>query len=570
MPDKRKQLEESDPSTVDDLEFAANFAIVQSPGNPPIKQSPNDETSSSTSQETVEESTNAIEKESQKPEVQSCDVSDAEESSTKVDVDTNGISPEMPVQENEKGENDDSKEDSDNESDIDLSEAIREMDENDSEDEGGRGKKKKSERTVPKTQNELDLYNCPMVDLEKRLGLDLDLKSTLIFSKSDPGIMVSCVSMDRLSVAGLVKSHLVSERTIVVESRMERQSAQMTLLDEGSLLVVKVNPENEYFRDIIGEEAKHFGSNDCYIVPLGKVLEVFGPVTRPLYTVRLKSFEDTVNNTKDDTERKEEDPWSINGVLTKLISSEPNMTIYYSEEEAKMVDKETIARNSGKGCDASNVYDEEVQNTDEMYFSDDEQEREARRKGKPKKGQRGRTRDRESGPSRERFERDSGGRGRGHFNASTYNQLQAPSMSYQHLSDQRNQYAQNHYLPNPYMVQQYPSQPQQYMPPPQQYMAQSQQYPTPTPTQQYAYPPQQNNFYPQYVPNQTQQYPNQAQQQVYPQTTQQYRQNTNGGEFYTQGNINQTGPLQNNNMSSRDYCDSEDKNDTVYYDYSGS
>ena len=328
---------------------------------------------------------------------------------------------------------------------------------------------------------------------------------------------------------------------------------------------------------------------------------VFGPVTRPLYTVRLKSFEDAVEEekTKDNTERKEEDPWSINGVLTKLISSQPNITIYYSEEEAKMVDKETIARNSGKGCDASNVYDEEVQNTDEMYFSDDEQEREARRKGKSKKGQRG-GRDRELGtaPSRGRFQRDSCGRGRGHFNSARYNQLQtlpSSSSSGQNPLDQRqhhnyaSQYPQNygplqnHYLPNTYMAQQYPSQPQQYMstpqypsqpqqympapqypsqsqhyiPAPQQYIAQSQQYPTQT--QHYSYQPQQHTLQPH------QQYPNQAQQQVYPQTTQQYQQNTNVDD-----NINQKGLLQNTHRPSNDHCDSEGQNDTVYYDYSRS
>jgi hypothetical protein len=50
-------------------------------------------------------------------------------------------------------------------------------------------------------------------------------------------------------------------------------------------------------------------------------------------------------------------------------------TVYYIEDEAKLLDTFAIMRNSGKGCDASNLYDEEVLNVNDLYFSDDEEER---------------------------------------------------------------------------------------------------------------------------------------------------------------------------------------------------
>ena len=39
------------------------------------------------------------------------------------------------------------------------------------------------------------------------------------------------------------------------------------------------------------------------------------------------------------------------------------------------IDNQRVYMQSGRGCDASNVHDEEVLNPNEMYYSDDEQER---------------------------------------------------------------------------------------------------------------------------------------------------------------------------------------------------
>jgi rRNA processing protein Gar1 len=115
-----------------------------------------------------------------------------------------------------------------------------------------------------------------------------------------------------ITKAGHIKCHLVSERTIVVESdnnndnsnRYPITSNDNNLLDEGSLLLLKVSTGeiidnvNKYkwmaqvsssassqsFSDNKGD---HGGEENAIVIPLGKILEVFGPISKPLYTVRL-------------------------------------------------------------------------------------------------------------------------------------------------------------------------------------------------------------------------------------------------------------------------------------------
>ena len=123
------------------------------------------------------------------------------------------------------------------------------------------------------------------------------------------------------------------------------------------------------------------------VIPLGKILEVFGPVSRPLYTVRLLLLNDsklnhhdqghknndnevddklehknvvqnetnvcTTNNNDDDDDDLDlvtKDPWSDDGVLTNWIKSKPSLDVYYATNQVKFVDKQSVARNSRKGC----------------------------------------------------------------------------------------------------------------------------------------------------------------------------------------------------------------------------
>jgi hypothetical protein len=150
-------------------------------------------------------------------------------------------------------------------------------------------------------------------------------------------------------------------------------------LDEGTLLVIQI---------------------PTIILPLGKIFEVFGSVALPLYTLRLppppsnstttKKLNTTITapatdavaeespNQKESTELDppivEEDSWSLNGKYTKLLKQQKHMTVYFVKDVSTLIDTHTIMKHSGRGCDASNVYDEELDAKD-VKFSDDEQER---------------------------------------------------------------------------------------------------------------------------------------------------------------------------------------------------
>ena len=89
----------------------------------------------------------------------------------------------------------------------------------------------------------------------KRTGPSKHTSSTL---QQD---QINATNTTSLPLAGRLKFHLVSECTIVVESVL-----QMPPLDEGTLLVIQI---------------------PNIIIPLRKIFEVFGPVARPLYTLRI-------------------------------------------------------------------------------------------------------------------------------------------------------------------------------------------------------------------------------------------------------------------------------------------
>jgi hypothetical protein len=368
---------------VDDLTFAAGYAIVTTPDVPPEPTKQN-LSKGATDDIQIEEDTSD----------ESSDDGDKTEMRSKGD------------------------EDSGDESDIDLSEQLAKMEKED------QPKPKNSRIVVPTTQNEIDLYNCPVADLEKKLELDLGISDVLLFHPSNIGIMNAKVSLDRIRLAGNITFHLASERTIVVESNPNGGAEQMGghpfLLDEGSLLLLRLKQDDKIMSTLVGDVSME--ANETCVIPLGKILEVFGPVSKPLYTIRLtkslvqarqkseniatevegeekvpeeaneeggdakmdaqveategegeekvpKEANEEVGDAKEDAQdeskaetpkeaAKEEvesepkipDPWSKDGLLTQWIKSVPRLEVYYSEDQVKMMDTQSIVRNSRKAC----------------------------------------------------------------------------------------------------------------------------------------------------------------------------------------------------------------------------
>ena len=307
----------------------------------------------------------------------------------------------------------------------------------------------------PKTENEVDGYKVPIQELESQLQIKLTVEGeteTTMATKNGMGI-----SMNEVSLAGKIKNYMILDRTVVVESIT---NSPVGPLDEGSLLIVKKSDSD--CKD---------GSTTSWI-PLGRIFEVFGPVSQPLYTIRLPSppikkkerqndktsakgnakvdegkicetptvdnaesnetaaaktstelssseatevangseketmSSDTVQSpfveekstpmeeeglksvSKDGTTNDDEseasviDPWAVDGEYAKFISRNKAIQVYYIQDEAKLIDTGLVLRTSGKGCDASNIYDEEIVDSSESYYSDDEKEREAKNKRK--------------------------------------------------------------------------------------------------------------------------------------------------------------------------------------------
>lgn len=173
---------------------------------------------------------------------------------------------------------------------------------------------------------------------------------------------------------------MIEDRTIVVESVATGGSAP---LDEGSLLVIRVQEEKSQ------------------LIPLGKVFEVFGPVSRPLYTIRLVSPKDKAvrkpeqkeeanesverdadeislnddeheeqDETKEvetednvttegeravsDSNKGQADPWAPNGKYSKLLEeSTERMPVYYIPDITQLLDTGAVIRNSGRGSGES-------------------------------------------------------------------------------------------------------------------------------------------------------------------------------------------------------------------------
>lgn len=110
-----------------------------------------------------------------------------------------------------------------------------------------------------------------------------------------------------------------------------------------------------------------YEDSDLSRLVVGYISDVIGPVTMPMYTVNLYSSVQA-----ELPQAKEPDFWK--GRSVRLVG-----------KDVKTINAKLPQMMAEKGCDASNMHDEEPE-TKEVYYSDDEKEREV--KNKPKKGAR--------------------------------------------------------------------------------------------------------------------------------------------------------------------------------------
>mmetsp|Transcript_6222 Transcript_6222/g.15397 ORF Transcript_6222/g.15397 Transcript_6222/m.15397 type:complete len:645 (-) Transcript_6222:57-1991(-) len=468
-----KSTEENSLETVDDLAHAAQFAIfpaaaaatvaVAERGNP-----------------TKADDDNEIEVEDN-------------DSANASDASIPDAMPNEPQNDDDVQLNDADSESSDGESDVDLAEALQKMEE--AATEGQENLTATAAPNPPKTENEVDGYKASIQELESQLKIQLTVKSATNTAGMNDNMDIT---INDVSPAGNIKNHMVLDRTVVVQSILRSPASHQGVsgpLDEGSLLVIQIS-DNDNAKNASG----------AIWIPLGRIFEVFGPVSQPLYTIRLPTplfngkkqppvtrsnpetkpvakcherkeveseeveadvcgeEEDTERNEKegkngtvsnneigrqaissseqvheaeekdenigqclttiketsnvpedeglsstipmtsssdnkeksqavesevknknpitDETEENIIDPWAIDGEYTLFLSQNKDVQVYYVQDEAKLIDTGLVLRTSGKGCDASNKYDEEILDSSEAYYSDDEKEREAKNKKK--------------------------------------------------------------------------------------------------------------------------------------------------------------------------------------------
>ena len=240
----------------------------------------------------------------------------------------------------------------------------------------------------PRTKNEIALEEPiqVLVDNEE----DMEFLGLLNQKASSDQPTLGEKLQPSLILVGEVLYALPGTFTVVVEGSGEDVNRDSQILNEGSIL----------FRE------------DGLV--LGRIHEVFGPVTQPFYLVRLdivarlkagdistvsetddgnlgsglkKKVKQKNKNSEGGGPRVTEE--AAKGYLAKMeafpkgtrICCLPNhdSTAFVSSAMLKQ-----IKQDSGKGCDASNVYDEEVP-PEERDFSDDETEAAAKSKNRKKK-----------------------------------------------------------------------------------------------------------------------------------------------------------------------------------------
>lgn len=135
-------------------------------------------------------------------------------------------------------------------------------------------------------------------------------------------------------------------------------------IDEGtfhSIIIVRpLHPQNIYDLDnIVALDTKQV---------VGFVLDLVGHVTSPLYSVRLyPSFLET-----------------LKAKNVELRNQLIDQRVFLVSKCLKVINARLPDLIAKKGCDASNIYDEEVPAEDQEY-SDDDKEKEAKRAHKKKK-----------------------------------------------------------------------------------------------------------------------------------------------------------------------------------------
>jgi hypothetical protein len=383
---------------VDDLAFASTFAIIPSHG---IGYPTTDPTVSSIGIPVMNAETNKkSDGDDNEIEVddEESDDDDSENHSNKNKTDQ--------IKEDSDSDSDSEEGDNDNEEHEDLVEALERMEPTNDDDDLAT-----TLAVPPKTENEVDGYRVPIQELESKLQFQLTVDEEGSKKKLDP---------KQLSLAGNVKNFMVMDRTVVVES----QKSTGGPLDEETILFIEI-PIN--LSDGSNPETSSNDSRTKYIA-LGRIFEVFGPVSQPLYTIRLPSppaSENKMTKSEDNAPNQDEDNnqgdswnqtsekgveistnvegipaptteeikisnaskteqnvdrWAADGIYTKFLTHKNDIAVFYIKDEAKLIDTGLVLRSSGKGCDASNLYDEEVVNSNEIYYSDDEQERDAKSK----------------------------------------------------------------------------------------------------------------------------------------------------------------------------------------------
>ena len=406
----------------------------------------------------------------------------------------------------------------DDESDVDLSQEVVEDDDD----------ARTSVKSTPRTHNEIDPFRCP-TDQLRQLNVTVDPNAIESLRKGGDGsIILDEEIKTNLRLSGTVRTYLPEQRTVVVDSFIpfplkSKNSCEISSpLDEGSLLVILTKEKNhgDQSNDLVSVET--LSAEPCQVQILGPIMEVFGPVARPLYAIRLPDATKVISGTKEEkklatidddekdsneieiseneveepketeTDTRDEgdnqtpiDPWAMDGKLCKLLKSHPNVATFCLMNHAKLIDTDQVIRKSGKGCDASNIYDEEPGANEPQYFSDDEQERQSkRRNNKTKSSNRAgaQQRDRqlnEGQGGRGRGGRDTGrgrGRGRGpdgnrqYMHTAPYPQQHNHHWRPQHTQNGHPMY-QNQYLPQGQHDQ---SMHRQYLPPQGQHQSQGQ------------------------------------------------------------------------------------------------
>jgi hypothetical protein len=292
-------------------------------------------------------------------------------------------------------------ESSEDESDIDLTEALAQMDpdeilDEDEEDYDSKSNirakhgRKKTKQQQPNASYYYSNQIAASNQQEQRQQVDF-------MPKKD----------DVIELVGHIKSHIVSERVIVVES-LSYSNMNKPLDEENVLLLSKTDTSQEVSNT----------DNDGGFVSLGKICEIFGPVSRPLYTIQLPSpicsnnpkssnakvilpdadlpktsdpneistqslehdsYEEAVSSTNvSDTiegcsHGNTEDPWSEGGKYTVRLQQQrqnnQRIPVYFERKRAVWVDTHAVIQQSGKGCD---VNEEDVD--EKVEFSDDEAE----------------------------------------------------------------------------------------------------------------------------------------------------------------------------------------------------